>query len=62
MLAVTKPFAAKFADVLGRAEAFSLSVAFYVLGYIIIASCKNISAYAAGYVCCLRRARARNSN
>lgn len=50
VLAVTKPFAAKFADVLGRAEAFALSVFFYVLGYIIIASCSNISTYAAGYV------------
>ncbi|GAA5982518.1 hypothetical protein JCM10908_006680 [Rhodotorula pacifica] len=50
VLAVTKPFAAKFADVLGRAEAFALSVFFYVLGYIIIAACKNISTYAAGAV------------
>lgn len=49
VLAVTKPFAAKFADVLGRAEAFALAVFFYVLGYIIIASCSNISTYAAGY-------------
>ncbi|GAA5884753.1 hypothetical protein JCM3774_005805 [Rhodotorula dairenensis] len=50
VLAVTKPFAAKFADVLGRAEAFMLAVFFYVLGYIIIASCSNISTYAAGAV------------
>ncbi|GAA5883462.1 hypothetical protein JCM16303_003809 [Sporobolomyces ruberrimus] len=50
ILAVTKPFAAKFADVAGRAEAFCLSAFFYCLGFIIIAACKNIHTYAAGAV------------
>ncbi|GAA5991512.1 hypothetical protein JCM5350_005191 [Sporobolomyces pararoseus] len=48
ILAVTKPFAAKFADTMGRAEAFCLSAFFYCLGFIIIAACKDIHAYAAG--------------
>ncbi|GAA5908451.1 uncharacterized protein JCM6883_005550 [Sporobolomyces salmoneus] len=50
ILAVTKPFAAKFADVAGRAEAFCLSAFFYCLGFIIIAACKDIHTYAAGAI------------
>lgn len=50
VLAVTKPFAAKFADVFGRAEAFCLAVFFYCLGYICIAACKDIHTYAAGAI------------
>ncbi|GAA6052826.1 hypothetical protein JCM3770_006271 [Rhodotorula araucariae] len=50
VLAVTKPFAAKFADVSGRAEALSLSVFFYCLGFIIIAACTNVHTYAAGAI------------
>ncbi|GAA5937910.1 uncharacterized protein JCM15063_005410 [Sporobolomyces koalae] len=50
ILAVTKPFAAKFADVVGRAEAFCASAFFYCLGFIIIAACKNIHTYAAGAI------------
>lgn len=46
VLAVTKPFSAKFADVFGRAEAFVLAVFFYCLGYIIIAGCSNVHTYA----------------
>jgi hypothetical protein len=34
MLAVTKPPAAKIADLFGRAEAFATFVFFYVIGYI----------------------------
>ncbi|GAA5993628.1 hypothetical protein JCM11641_001034 [Rhodosporidiobolus odoratus] len=50
ILAVTKPFSAKVADVFGRAEAYTLCVVFYCLGYIIIAACKDIHTYAAGAV------------
>lgn len=50
ILAVTKPFAAKFADVAGRAEAFVVSCLFYIVGFIIIAACKNIHTYAAGAI------------
>jgi len=50
ILAVTKPFAAKFADVAGRAEAFCASAFFYCLGFIIIAACKDIHTYAAGAI------------
>ncbi|GAA5964033.1 hypothetical protein JCM3765_007847 [Sporobolomyces pararoseus] len=48
ILAVTKPFAAKFADTAGRAEAFCASAFFYCLGFIVIAACKDIHTYAAG--------------
>ncbi|GAA6059139.1 hypothetical protein JCM10212_003886 [Sporobolomyces blumeae] len=50
ILAVTKPFTAKIADVAGRAEAFSMACFFYCLGFIIIAACKNVHTYAAGAV------------
>ena len=50
ILAVTKPFSAKFADVFGRAEALTMSVSFYCVGFIIIAACNNVHAYAAGSV------------
>ncbi|GAA5948649.1 hypothetical protein JCM21900_005200 [Sporobolomyces salmonicolor] len=50
ILAVTKPFSAKVSDSWGRAEAFSLCVLFYCLGYIIIAACKDVHTYAAGAV------------
>lgn len=46
VLAVSKPFASKFADVFGRAEAFVLAVFFYCLGYIIVAACSNVHTYA----------------
>ncbi|KZV82502.1 drug:h+ antiporter [Exidia glandulosa HHB12029] len=50
ILAVTKPIAAKLSDVLGRAEAYSLAVLFYVVGYIVVASCNSIGTYAGGIV------------
>ncbi|GAA5868058.1 hypothetical protein JCM8547_000791 [Rhodosporidiobolus lusitaniae] len=50
VLAVTKPLFAKVSDVFGRAEAYSLCVFFYCLGYIIIAACKDIHTYAAGAI------------
>lgn len=50
ILAVTKPPAAKIADLFGRAEAYITFVVLYVLGYIVIASAQDINAYAGGAV------------
>ena len=50
ILALSKPFAAKFSDVFGRAEAFMLAVVLYVVGYIVVATSNGIAGYAAGAV------------
>ncbi|KAK4706129.1 hypothetical protein P7C70_g65, partial [Phenoliferia sp. Uapishka_3] len=50
VLATMKPVAAKVSDKFGRAEAYALSVMFYVLGYIVVASSKSINDYAAGAI------------
>ncbi|BGP20482.1 hypothetical protein JCM10213v2_008643 [Rhodosporidiobolus nylandii] len=50
IIAVAKPWVAKVGDVFGRAEAFSVCVFFYCLGYIIVAACKNVHTYAAGAI------------
>lgn len=34
VIALTKPIAAKLSDVIGRAEAFSITVVLYTIGYI----------------------------
>ncbi|KAI5476706.1 MFS transporter, drug:H+ antiporter [Pseudohyphozyma bogoriensis] len=49
-LAVCKPVAAKITDVFGRAEAFAVTIALYVIGYIVIASCQNVNDYAGGAI------------
>lgn len=48
--AVFKPPIAKISDVLGRAEAYTITVSFYVLSYILCASSKTFNTYAAGFV------------
>ncbi|KKK25968.1 siderochrome-iron transporter [Aspergillus ochraceoroseus] len=48
--AVSKPPIAKLSDVLGRAEAYIITVTFYILSYILCASSKSFSTYAGGYV------------
>ncbi|KAL1999011.1 hypothetical protein VTN02DRAFT_5208 [Thermoascus thermophilus] len=48
--AVFKPPIAKISDVLGRAEAYSITVSFYVLSYILCASSQTFNTYAAGFV------------
>jgi len=48
--AVTKPPVAQFANVCGRLEAFSVSIVFLIIGFVMQASSKNISIYAAALV------------
>ncbi|KAK4703700.1 hypothetical protein P7C70_g2520, partial [Phenoliferia sp. Uapishka_3] len=50
VLAVMKPIAAKFSDTLGRAETYALATLFYVLGYIVLASCSTVNTYAGGAI------------
>ncbi|KAI9845220.1 MAG: hypothetical protein M1837_004975 [Sclerophora amabilis] len=48
--AVIKPPMAKIADVFGRLEAFSISVLFYIIGYIQMAASKNVQTFAAAQI------------
>ena len=48
--AVIKPPMAKFADVFGRFEAFSLAVFIYVIGYIQQAASNNVKTFAAAQI------------
>ncbi|KAJ5691892.1 MFS general substrate transporter [Penicillium macrosclerotiorum] len=48
--AVSKPFIAKVSDITSRPYTYLLTLLFYVIGYIIVASCKTISAYVVGEV------------
>lgn len=50
VLSVAKPPMSKIADVLGRFEAFTLSVLIYVLGYIQQATSNNVKTYAAAQI------------
>jgi SIT family siderophore-iron:H+ symporter-like MFS transporter len=46
--AMSQPPIAKFADVFGRVNAYLGCVAFFVIGYIIVASSNGIVVYAVG--------------
>ncbi|CAI7603243.1 unnamed protein product [Penicillium pancosmium] len=48
--AVSKPFIAKISDIISRPYTYLLVLVFYVIGYIIVASCQAISAYIVGEV------------
>ncbi len=50
LIGVIKLPVAKFSDVIGRAEAYTISVTLYVLGFIIIASSQSLGAVFAGVV------------
>ncbi|PWN35031.1 MFS general substrate transporter [Meira miltonrushii] len=50
IVAVGKFPIAKLSDVFGRAQGYSISLFFYVLGFIIIAACKSFGALTAGTV------------
>ncbi|ORX34245.1 major facilitator superfamily domain-containing protein [Kockovaella imperatae] len=50
VIAVGKPFMAKLADVIGRAEAFVVVTFLYVIGYIIIVSASTIEIIALGEI------------
>ncbi|EEB07637.1 siderophore iron transporter 1 [Schizosaccharomyces japonicus yFS275] len=48
--AVMKPPLARLCDVFGRLEAFSVSVVCFVVGLVLVATCKNVQTYAGGVV------------
>ncbi|KAL4885728.1 major facilitator superfamily domain-containing protein [Aspergillus karnatakaensis] len=48
--AIAKPPIAKLSDVLGRGEAYIITVTFYILSYILCASSQTFNVYAGGYV------------
>ncbi|KAL4804713.1 major facilitator superfamily domain-containing protein [Aspergillus unguis] len=48
--AIGKPPIAKLSDVLGRGEAYIITVTFYILSYILCASSESFNTYAGGYV------------
>ncbi|KAL4784991.1 major facilitator superfamily domain-containing protein [Aspergillus varians] len=48
--AIFKPPIAKLSDVLGRGEAYVITVFFYILSYILCASSNSFDTYAGGYV------------
>ncbi|PSK46121.1 cell division control protein 42 [Elsinoe australis] len=50
VLSVVKPPMSKIADVFGRLEAFSLSVFFYVIGFIMQAGSNNVRTYASAAI------------
>ncbi|KAG6840370.1 hypothetical protein C0991_007145 [Blastosporella zonata] len=50
IIAVGKPVIAKFADVTSRGAAYTIVLIFYVIGYIVIASAKNIETVAGGII------------
>ncbi|KAF2022384.1 MFS general substrate transporter [Aaosphaeria arxii CBS 175.79] len=46
--AVSKPFIAKISDITSRPYTYILVLMFYIVGYIIIATCSTVSAYVVG--------------
>ncbi|KAK1535755.1 ENB1 protein [Colletotrichum paranaense] len=50
VFAVIKPPVAKLSNVIGRGETYIMSISFYVLGYILMATSTTFNAYAAGVV------------
>ncbi|EPS38164.1 hypothetical protein H072_8072 [Dactylellina haptotyla CBS 200.50] len=50
MYAVVKPPMAKIADVFGRFEAFAISILFFCIGYIMLASSSSVEVYAGAQV------------
>ncbi|OTA99598.1 hypothetical protein M426DRAFT_324993 [Hypoxylon sp. CI-4A] len=50
IFAVAKPPFAKLSNVIGRGGTYLIAISFYILAYIIMASAKTFSAYAAGSV------------
>ncbi|KAK7447103.1 hypothetical protein VKT23_014316 [Stygiomarasmius scandens] len=48
--AVCKPFIAKISDITSRPYTYIVVLGFYVLGYIVVATCRTISAYVIGEV------------
>ncbi|KAH8887119.1 MFS general substrate transporter [Thozetella sp. PMI_491] len=50
VFAVVKPPIAKLSNVIGRGQTYLMTISFYVLGYILMASASTINTYAAGAV------------
>ncbi|TDZ39228.1 MFS siderochrome iron transporter C [Colletotrichum spinosum] len=50
VFAVIKPPVAKISNVIGRGQTYIMTISFYVLGYILMASSKSFNTYAAGAV------------
>ncbi|KAJ9136590.1 Siderochrome-iron transporter [Pleurostoma richardsiae] len=50
IFAVVKPPIAKLSDVIGRGQTYVMTISFYILAYILMASAKTINTYAAGIV------------
>lgn len=50
LFAVIKPPIAKLSNVLGRGQTYMMTISFYLLAYILMASAKSINTYAAGYI------------
>lgn len=50
MFAVVKPPVAKLSDVIGRGQTYLLTIAFYILSYILMASAQSIGVYAVGTI------------
>ncbi|KAF9873697.1 siderochrome-iron transporter [Colletotrichum karsti] len=50
VFAVIKPPVAKLSNVMGRGETYIMTISFYVLGYILMATSKDFNSYAAGAV------------
>lgn len=50
IFAVVKPPIAKLSNVIGRGYTYLITIGFYILSYILMASAKNIQNYAAGIV------------
>ncbi|KIY53783.1 MFS general substrate transporter [Fistulina hepatica ATCC 64428] len=48
--AVSKPFVAKISDITSRPYTYLFILAFYVVGYVVVATCRTISAYVTGEV------------
>ncbi|KAF7597170.1 hypothetical protein BBP40_009509 [Aspergillus hancockii] len=48
--AVSKPFIAKFSDITSRPYTYIVALLFYVLGYIIVATCRTIAGFVIGEV------------
>lgn len=48
--AVSKPFIGKFADVFGRSYAFFVTMIFYIIGFIVLATSQNMANYYGGLI------------
>lgn len=50
LFAVIKPPVAMVSNVMGRGQTYMMTVCFYVLSYVLMASAKSLNTYAAGYI------------